>query len=132
MRLKRLEVVIDADKLAVDIEETIKKIDCISRWAYILHDKDNTCPHYHIYLNFHPVSADTVDIVKWFKLNYIDADGKEHTGEQFIYKVKGRKTDVLLYLIHGNESQKFKHQYSPGEVVSNFNLLELLKKYCRS
>ena len=121
MKLRHMEIVTDADKLKVDIQQTIMRYKTIKQWAYILHDKDDTRPHYHIYLNFHPTSVDTVEVAKWFKLNYVDADGIEHSGVQFIEKVKGRKTDVLLYLIHGNESQKFKHQYSPDEVVSNFD-----------
>ena len=52
---------------------------------------------------------------------WTDEDGKEHSGENFIEKVKGRKTDVLLYLTHGNDSQKNKHQYSPSEVHANFD-----------
>ena len=121
MKLRHLEIVTDVDKLKVDIQQTVMKYKTIKQWAYILHDKDDTRPHYHIYLNFHPSSADTADVAKWFKLGYTDQNGVEHTGENFIERVKGRKTDVLLYLIHGNDSQKFKHQYSPTEVVSNFD-----------
>lgn len=121
MQLRHMEIVTDADKLNVDIQQTCMKYTTIKQWAYILHDKDDTRPHYHIYLNFHPTSANTADVARWFKLGYKDEDGKEHSGEQFIEKVKGRKTDVLLYLIHGNDSQKFKHQYSPNEVVANFD-----------
>ncbi len=121
MQLRHMEIVTDADKLKVDIQQTCMAYKTIKQWAYILHDKDDTRPHYHIYLNFHPTSANTSDVARWFKLAYTDDKGIEHSGEQFIEKVKGRKTDVLLYLIHGNDSQKFKHQYSPNEVVSNFD-----------
>ena len=121
MKLRHMEIVTDKDKLSVDIQQTVMKYKTIKQWAYILHDQDDTRPHYHIYLNFHPSSADTKDVAKWFQLGYTDDKGVEHSGEQFIEKVKGRKTDVLLYLIHGNDSQKFKHQYSPDEVVSNFD-----------
>ena len=51
MYLKHCEIVQDADKLKVDIQATCMKYQSIKKWAYILHDKDDTRPHYHIYLN---------------------------------------------------------------------------------
>ncbi len=110
MNLRQMEIVTDQDKLTVDIQETCMKYKTIKQWAYILHDKDDTRPHYHIYLNFDKSSADTKMVAGWFGVP-----------ENFIEKVKGRKTDMLLYLTHGNESQKNKHQYSPTEVVANFD-----------
>ena len=106
MQLRQMEIVTDKDKLSVDIQETCMKYKTIKQWAYILHDKDDTRPHYHIYLNFSPSSCDTKMVASWFGI-----------AENFIEKVKGRKTDMLLYLTHGNESQKNKHQYSVDEVV---------------
>ena len=121
MVLRQMEIVTDADKLKVDIQETCMKYKTIKQWAYILHDKDDTRPHYHIYINFGDSSCDTAMVAKWFQLGYTDDKGVEHSGEQFIEKCKGRKTDILLYLTHGNDSQKNKHQYSPDEVVANFD-----------
>lgn len=121
MVLRQMEIVTDADKLKVDIQETCMKYKTIKQWAYILHDKDDTRPHYHLYLNFGNSSCDTAMVAKWFQLGYTDEKGNEHSGEQFIEKCKGRKTDILLYLTHGNDSQQNKHQYSPDEVVANFD-----------
>lgn len=111
--LKQMEIVTDVDKLKVDIQETIMKYQTIKHWAYIVHDKDDTRPHYHIYLNFGGSSLDTKTVAEWFKI-----------GENFISKVKGRKTDMYKYLTHSNDSQKFKHQYSWNEVIANFNIKE--------
>ena len=116
-----MEIVIYLPHLKVDIQQTLKKYKTIKQWAYILHDKDDTDPHYHIYLNFSPSSCDTAMVAKWFNLGYTTDEGEERTGEQFIEKVKGRKTDMLLYLTHGNDSQKNKHQYDASEVVANFD-----------
>lgn len=110
MQLRQMEIVTDQDKLKVDIQETCMKYKTIKQWAYILHDKDDTRPHFHIYLNFGGSSADTKMVATWFEVP-----------ENFIEKVKGRKADMLLYLTHGNETQKNKHQYSPKEVVANFD-----------
>ena len=110
MQLRQMEIVTDEDKLKVDIQETCMKYKTIKEWAYILHDKDDTRPHYHIYLNFGASSCDTSMVANWFGV-----------ADNFVSKVKGRKTDMLLYLTHGNESQKNKHQYSPDEVHANFD-----------
>lgn len=110
MQLKHYEIVTDADKLTVDIQKTCMEHKTIKHWAYILHDKDDTRPHYHIYVNFGKAGVDHQIVARWFGVD-----------ENFVEKVKGKKTDVLLYLIHGNESQQNKHQYSPSEVVANFD-----------
>lgn len=121
MKLKHYEIVIYQEHLKVDIQETLKKYQTIKRWAYILHDKDDTKPHYHIYVNFGNTGVDSAEVAKWFNLGYVSEDGETRTGEQFIEKVKGRSTDVLLYMIHGNDTQQYKHQYMPSEVIANFD-----------
>lgn len=110
MNVRQMEIVCDKDKLPVDIQETCMKYKTIKQWAYILHDRDATRPHYHIYLNFSPSSCDSKIVAGWFQI-----------AENFIERVKGRKTDMLLYLTHGNDSQKNKHQYAPSEVHANFD-----------
>ena len=105
-----MEIVTDVDKLNVDLQATLMKYTTIKQWAYIVHDKDDTRAHYHIYINFGNSSVDTSMVAMWFEIP-----------ENFINKVKGRKTDMLLYLTHGNPSQKNKYQYSPKEVVANFD-----------
>lgn len=105
-----MEIVTDVDKLNVDLQATLMKYRSIKQWAYIVHDKDDTRAHYHIYLNFGSAPVQTSLVASWFQIP-----------ENFINKVKGRKTDMLLYLTHGNDSQKNKYQYSPKEVVANFD-----------
>lgn len=111
MNLRQMEIVNDQDKMTVDIQATCMKYKTIKNWAYILHDKDDTRPHYHIYLNFGKSSCDTKLVASWFGVP-----------ENFIEKVKGRKVDCLEYLTHSNESQKHKHQYSPDEIIANFDV----------
>lgn len=121
MNLRQMEIVTDVDKLKVDIQATVMQYATIKKFAYIIHDKDDTRPHYHIALHFGGASVDTAQVAKWFNLGYTDENGVEHSGENFINKVKGRWTDILLYLTHGNDSQKNKHQYSVSEVTANFD-----------
>ena len=118
MQTCHIEIVRDVDKLKVDIQQTCMQHKTIKQWAYILHDKDDTRPHYHIYLNFHPTSANTADVAKWFQLGYTDEKGVEHSGEQFIEKVRTGDKDALLYLIL---SRNGKARYSPSDVVCNFD-----------
>ena len=113
MKLKHYEIVIDKDKLKVDIQKTCMEYKTIKKWAYICHDKDDTRDHYHIYVNFGNQSIDSLLVAKWFQLEYTNEKGELCSGENFIEKVKGRATDVYLYLIHGNDTQQYKHQYSP-------------------
>ena len=98
------------EKNNVDIQAVIREHTIIKKWAYILHDKDDTAPHYHIYLNFGGSNAAFDVVAKWFKVD-----------TQFVSKIKGRSTDALLYLTHGQPDQKNKHQYSPSEVTANFD-----------
>ena len=111
MNLKHCEIVTDKDKLNVNIEEVCRSHKSIKLWAYILHDKDETRPHYHIYLNFGSASQDTAKVAKWFDI-----------AENFISRIKGKKSDALKYLTHSNESQKGKSQYSASDIVANFDV----------
>ena len=110
MYLKHCEVESRVEFFKGDIQEIIKSHSTIKKWAYILHDKDDTAPHYHIYLNFGDNGVETKQIASWFGLQ-----------ESQVSRVKGRSADMLLYLTHGNDSQKNKYQYSPTEVVANFD-----------
>ena len=118
MQTCHMVIVQNADKLKVDIQQTCMQYKTIKQWAYILHDKGDTRPHYHIYLNFHPTSANTADVAKWFQLGYTDEKGVERSGEQFIKNVRTGEKDALLCLILSFDG---KAQYSPSDVVCNFD-----------
>lgn len=109
--LRQMEIVTDKDKLNVDIQQTCMNYKTIKNWAYILHDKDDTRPHYHIYLHFGTSSVDTKLVASWFQVP-----------ENFVNKIKGRKVDMLMYLTHSNSTQQHKHQYSSSEIIANFDL----------
>jgi len=119
MHLRHYEIVQDADKLKVDLQATFMKYTTIKQWAYILHDKDDTRPHYHIYINFGRSTVPSEIVAKWFELGYTDENGVEHSGENFINKIKSRKAGMLAYLCHENELNK--HRYDRSEVKSNFD-----------
>lgn len=110
MQLRHCEIVQDKAHLTCDIQKVIMEHTTIKEWAYILHDKDDTRPHYHIYLHFGKTSCDVDLISKWFGVE-----------PQYVNRIKGRKADMLLYLIHGNDSQCDKHKYDASEVISNFD-----------
>ncbi len=103
MYLKQLEIVIRVKDLKINIEDIIKKHKIIKKWVYILHDKYDTAPHYHIYLNFGYSGVDTKQVAEWFSIP-----------EQWISMVKCRLSEFLLYLIDDI-------QYYPPEIVANFD-----------
>ncbi len=118
MKLKQYEVVTQPEFLKEPLQDILKRYKTIKKWAYILHDKDkDATPHYDIYLNFGDTGVDSKEVAKWFGLQ-----------ESQVEKVKGRAQDMLLYLIHGNDSQRHKYQYSPDEVVANFDFKSELAK----
>ncbi len=118
MKLKQYEVVTQPQFLKEPLQDILKRYKTIKKWAYILHDKDkDATPHYDIYINFGDTGVESSEVAKWFGLQ-----------ESQIEKVKGRAQDMLLYLIHGNDSQRHKYQYSPDEVVANFDFKSELAK----
>ena len=118
MKLKQYEVVTQPEFLKEPLQDILKRYKTIKKWAYILHDKDkDATPHYDIYLNFGETGVDSKEVAKWFGLQ-----------ESQVEKVKGRAQDMLLYLIHGNDSQRHKYQYSPDEVIANFDFKSELAK----
>ncbi len=118
MKLKQYEVVTQPQFLKEPLQDILKRYKTIKKWAYILHDKDkDSTPHYDIYINFGDTGVESSEVAKWFGLQ-----------ESQIEKVKGRAQDMLLYLIHGNDSQRHKYQYSPDEVVANFDFKSELAK----
>ena len=52
MRLKRCIIECREDLIKVNIDDIVKSNTIIKKWAYVLHNKDNSVPHYHIYLDF--------------------------------------------------------------------------------
>jgi hypoxanthine phosphoribosyltransferase len=120
MILRQCEIVTNLEHTSETfINVVLMGYSTIKEWAYILHDKDINekgelkKPHFHIYLNF-GVAQDTDKIAKWFEVK-----------PNFINKIKGRKKDMLKYLIHKNAPEKY--QYDLNQVKSNFDLeVELL------
>lgn len=110
MYLKQCLVTSNVEYFKGDIQEIIKSHKTIKQWAYILHDKDDTAKHYHIYLNFGTSGVDTKQVGEWFGLQ-----------ESQVEKIKGRKTNALEYLTHSDNKQKYKYQYSSSEVIANFD-----------
>ena len=118
MKLKQYEVTSRVEFFTEPIGDILRRYRTIKKYAYILHDKDSdTAPHYHIYLNFGKSGVDSKIVAQWFGLQ-----------ESQVNRIQGRATDMLQYLTHSNESQKNKFQYSPSEVIANFDFEEEIKK----
>lgn len=118
MKLKQYEIVSQASYFKEPIGDILRRYKTIKKYAYILHDKDkDTTPHYHIYVNFGKSGVDSKIVAQWFGVQ-----------EPQIERIKGRATDMLLYLTHGQPSQKNKYQYSPSEVIANFDFEAEIEK----
>ena len=118
MKLKQYEIESRVEYFSEPIGDILRRYKTIKKYAYILHDKDkDTSPHYHIYVNFGKSGIDSKIVAQWFGVQ-----------ESQIERIKGRATDMLLYLTHGQPSQKHKYQYSPSEVVANFDFEAEIEK----
>ena len=117
MKLKQYEVTSRVEFFSEPIGDIVRRYRTIKKYAYILHDKDDTAPHYHIYLNFGSSGVDSKIVAQWFGLQ-----------ESQVNRIQGRATDMLQYLTHSNESQKNKYQYSPSEVIANFDFEAEIEK----
>ena len=118
MKLKQYEIVSRKEFFSEPIGDILRRYKTIKKYAYILHDKDaDASPHYHIYVNFGKSGVDSKIVAQWFGIQ-----------ESQIERIKGRATDMLLYLTHGQPSQKHKYQYSPSEVVANFDFEAEIEK----
>lgn len=89
--------------------ELIKKYD----YAYILHDKDNVKPHYHVVMAFN-------------NYRYLNSVAEELTiPSNYIEPVRSLDS-ILMYLIHLND--KSKYQYKLEEIQASKSLYDKLVK----
>lgn len=117
MYLKHCLVTSNVEFFKGNVGDIIKSHKTIKQYAYILHDKDvGQSPHWTIYLNFGNSGVDTKQVGEWFGLQ-----------ESQVERIKGRKTSVLEYLTHSNDTQQNKYQYSPTEVIANFDFQTEIK-----
>ena len=89
MQLKQYDIVQYQEFLTVDIQEVCKKYKTIKKWAYILHDKDDTRPHYHIYVNFGNTGVSSELVASWFQV-------PENMIEKIFLSVFGKITIVIM------------------------------------
>lgn len=87
------------------IQEYVKK-ECIEKYAYILHDKDESEPHYHLVVSYKNPRT-------WEGVKKDFADYEENTLVEVVKSLDG----VLDYLTHKNQPDKFQY---PEEAVTNF------------
>lgn len=101
------------DKLLVRLEEIGSE-----RYAGILHDKDSgEKPHIHIFMHF-PHGREIKSVAK--KLNI---------APQYIEKWDGSSDNGFAYLVHQTPKASNDYQYSPSEVVANFDYVGWLGEY---
>lgn len=114
MKLICYDIVIEKDKMNDEIEAICEKYKVIKEYAYILHDKDTCCPHYHVYLGFLS-SCDFYigQIGKWFK-----------SPKSCIFPIYN-KTKYFEYLLRDFSTEHKRVGYSIEDIIANFDV----KKY---
>lgn len=104
----------DTNKIA-DIETRIKWLTNIKFYAIGVHDKDNELPHFHAMLTFSKPTTIWA-VAKALKVE-----------PQYVNKFRSTSTNAYLYLVHRNDQTKF--QYSPEDIVANFDYVEFASKH---
>lgn len=87
-----------------NITDVISIVEKYPAYAYILHDKDNTSPHYHFYIEF-PNPRSFSSVADELKIP-----------ESMLCKVYD-KSAILQYLTHENDKDKYHYPFS--DVVTN-------------
>ena len=126
-------VLFDLEKMQEVVDS---KLNCISQYAWIVHDKDTYSPeeeaenpdhkagtakppHVHLMLHFKDDQPQQFDsISKWFGLE-----------PQYVRFIKRKWVNAVGYLVHANAPEKY--QYDFKEVHANFDVkttLDLLKR----
>lgn len=85
----------------------------VDKYAYIYHDKDDSEPHYHLYVHF----------TSRRRLNWLEHEKLTHTFRQNV--MCERVIDVnqlFLYFLHRNNPGKY--QYDIKDIKSNYNFLD--------
>ena len=93
--------------------EYIIRLKTVDKYAYIYHDKDESEPHYHLYIHF----------MSRRRLNWLEHEKLTHAFKQNI--MCERVIDVnqlFLYFLHRNSPEKY--QYSVKDIISNYNFLD--------
>lgn len=101
------ELVIFKSRINFDFTKVLFLFSKINRWAYILHDKNGTNAHYHLYIE-------------------IDSDECSCIYDLFKTQIEFCFEDWLPYALH-DVSQGFKYQYSLDDIESNFYIKSYLE-----
>lgn len=116
MLFRCCEILVDSEDVVSDITALCQKLPVIKKWAYIEHRKDGVDAHFHICLDFGKNSVSSSTLERAFDFKFFS-----------ILPIRGCREDSFLYLIHGLDSAREKYQYSPEDVVANFDYVSFVK-----
>lgn len=106
------------EELVKFFQETLEPFEI----AGIVHDKDlDAESHFHVILRFKNAVWLSAIIKKLTKEGF-------EVQPNFFEAWSGKVNNAYSYLLHRTEEAKEKHQYSPDEVIANFNYSELIEK----
>ena len=107
MKSRFKEVCISADCLKIDLNKVIGAVAGEVKIAYILHDKNASLSHYHIFLDYGKNSVENNSVTKLLKVS-----------DKFVLSSRVKNwRDIKNYLIHTRD-----YEYSLADIVANFDL----------
>lgn len=107
MKSRFKEVFIAADNLDIDLDAILKSTVSEIKIAFILHDKNDCRPHYHIFLDYGEKRVDDIDVMKLLNVC-----------KHYVVTARGRTwADIKRYLTHTNTND-----YSESDIKANFDL----------
>ena len=93
--------------------EYIINMHTVDKYAYIYHDKDESEPHYHLYVHF----------TSRRRLKWLEHEKLTHT---FVQNVMCERVidvnQLFLYFLHRNKPDKY--QYNVDDIISNYNFMD--------
>lgn len=100
------------DFSSVDLSSLLAGLKGSPKWAWILHDKDDSEKHIHVYLEYDK-QKNSGSLVKELAVLNVPEPAIEYAKS---------KVGCLGYLTHSTDKAKSKHQYSADEIHSNFDV----------
>ena len=108
---RNCEIMQEIDLYSIDkLKNKLDNSKAIKKYAFIVHDKDNTRPHFHCMIAFNnpnPLEA----VASYFEIQ-----------PQYINKIKAGWKKAVQYLVHQNDSEKY--QYDISAIVANYEVVD--------
>ena len=105
MECRRTLIVLSVENRCYDdIIKTLTEVFPLNFWAFIYHDNEKLCPHYHVYLDFGADTFETSYLAEVFNTSVCN-----------VVPCSAFTGDCLLYMLQNGG-------YDKKDIISNFNI----------